>query len=243
MTYFKPYKYEKDYAYLAKRSPLNLSFWFKSRFLPITIFFLSFSVLISQVFFPVFVFATYDDISSPVSNSAAGKISGFQDFSFEELQNSKDVLGESTPEVASDAYFYLTIPKLGIKDALVEVNSPSLSPDKTLGHYAGSSLPGEVGNAFVYGHSVLPWFYNPNNYKTIFSTLDELVAGDEFYITLNGEVMTYKVESKIILKPEKVNPLAEIKPKYLNQSTMVLMTCAPPGTKIYRLMVNAVKVD
>ena len=133
--------------------------------------------------------------------------------------------------------------QLGIKDAVTETNSLSLSPDLSLGHYRGSGLPGEVGNAFIYGHSVLPCFYNPKNYKTIFSTLHQLEIGDEFTIEYNNKTYTYKVEQKKILKPDEVDPLAGYKPKYLNESTVTLMTCSPPGTKINRLLVNAVLVD
>jgi sortase A len=142
-----------------------------------------------------------------------------------------------TPE-----YFYLSIPKLGIKNALVEANSDNLNPVNSIGHYPGTELPGERGNAFIFGHSVLPWFFNPKNYKTIFSTLPELEINDEIIITINGKELTYTVESKEELPPDKVQPLGEIKPAYLNESTIVLMTCSPPGTKLKRLLVNAVLV-
>ena len=48
------------------------------------------------------------------------------------------------------------------------------------------------------------------------------------------------VETKEIKKPDEVNPIANYKPKYLNESTITLMTCDPPGTKINRLMINAI---
>jgi len=140
-------------------------------------------------------------------------------------------------------YFYLTIPKLKIKDALVETEAKTLNPDDSLGHYPGTSLPGENGNSFIFGHSVLPWFFNSNNYKTIFSTLGKLEPGDEFYINYNNSEYTYVVESTEELSPDDVDPLATIKPKYLNESTVVLMTCSPPGTKLRRLLVNAILVD
>ena len=159
------------------------------------------------------------------------------------VKGSADEQEPKAPEITNAPdYFYITVPKLGIENAKIETNAKDLNPDTALGHYPGTALPGEVGNAFVFGHSVLPWFYNAKNYKTIFSTLDRLQTGDEFYVTYNNQELTYKVESKEELKPDKVNPLGEIKPKYLNESTMQLMTCSPAGTKLKRLLINAVLV-
>ncbi len=78
---------------------------------------------------------------------------------------------------------------------------------------------------------------------SIFSTLHQLEIGDEFTIEYNNKTYTYKVEQKKTLKPNEVNPLGGYKPKYLNESTVTLMTCSPPGTKIKRLLVNAVLVE
>jgi LPXTG-site transpeptidase (sortase) family protein len=141
-----------------------------------------------------------------------------------------------------DKYFYLSIPKLKIDNATVEINSPSLTPDRSLGHYKGSSIPGQLGNSFIYGHSVLPWFYNPKNYLTIFSTLDKLDPGDTFNITYKEKTYTYKVVYTEVLPPSQVDPLAEFRPKQLNESTLTLMTCWPAGMKSKRLMVRALLV-
>jgi len=114
---------------------------------------------------------------------------------------------------------------------LVKSEFDGPSPDEFLGHYKGSALPGEPGNAFIYGHSVLPWFFNPKNYKTIFSTLGDLEAGDKFSINYKGKEMIYEVKEKETLFPNEVNPLEIWRPKYLNESTVTLMTCWPAGTK------------
>jgi LPXTG-site transpeptidase (sortase) family protein len=92
-------------------------------------------------------------------------------------------------------------------------------------------------------YSVLPWFYNPRNYKTIFSTLENLKTGDKIFIKYNNKEYEYKVEDKSVKLPDEVNPLAEYKARYLNESTITLMTCVPAGTKLRRLLVNAVNVN
>ena len=193
----------------------------------------------TQVLLPLVAFSTQDKIARPVESTVLGVASGFREFEFSELENKQ---GTTTAANVPD-YYYLTIPKLGIKKAKVDTDPPDLNPEDALGHYVGSAFPGDNGNTFIYGHSVLPAFYNPNNFKTIFSTLDRLEVGDEFTIEYNNKELTYKIEQKKELKPEDVKPLEGFKPAYLNESTATLMTCSPAGTKIKRLLVNATLVD
>lgn len=246
LPYFKPYKYVKDESYDPFYTSVSSSFVVRSRAYPVAFLALGVFVLLTQIVIPLISFKTMDKIAKPVESSVLGIASGFGDFEFEELDENVGVTTyKSLPNMVRDnvpQFFYLSIPKLGIDRALVETNAPTLKPDEALGHYKGSTLPGEVGNAFIYGHSVLPIFYNPKNYKTIFSTLGRLAEGDMFTIEYNNKKMTYIVDERLVLKPEQVNPIADVKPKYLNESTVTLMTCDPPGTKINRLLINATLV-
>ncbi len=240
--------YIKDEGFDPIYNEVSKGFYAKTRILPSLLFFAGMFVFTVQVVLPVLVFKTSNESIQLMDNATIlGRAAGFYEFEFNELNESKEsafanVLGaEDNPNVPE--HFYLTIPKLKIENAVVETNAKTLNPDVSLGHYPGTALPGETGNAFIYGHSVLPWFFNANNYKTIFSTLGRLEPGDEFYITYNNRDYTYVVESTEEVAPDDVNPLADIKPKYLNESTVVLMTCSPPGTKLRRLLVNAMLVD
>ena len=249
--------YLKDESFDPIYKEISKGFYAKSRVLPITLVFTGILVLVTQVFMPILVFKTQNESPYLVSNATVlGRAAGFYTFEFSELEPEQSITYETTeylPQKNTQIkglrntnipdFFYITIPKLKIKDALVETNADSLDPTHALGHYPGTSLPGENGNSFVFGHSVLPWFFNPSNYKTIFSTLNKLDKNDKFYINFNNTKYTYIVESKEVLSPKDVKPLAEIKPKYLNDSTMVLMTCSPAGTKLKRLLVNAVLID
>jgi len=237
MPKFTPKIYVKDESFDPIYRSRDIHFYARAHMLPTFLMGLGALVLITQVIFPLMFFTTNNKITKPVSSSVLGIASGFRDFKFNELQEESQSKQQASNVPTN---FYMTIPKLGIKDAVVETNSLNLSPDNSLGHYNGSSLPGEVGNAFIYGHSVLPWFYNPNNYKTIFSTIDKLSTGDEILVKYNNKTYTYKVENQNVLAVDDVKPLAEIKPGYLNDSTLVLMTCWPAGTKSKRLLVSAV---
>lgn len=59
---------------------------------------------------------------------------------------------------ASYDQFSLTIPRLKIEKAGVDVDSNDLSIG--LVHLPGSALPGEKGNVFISGHSVLSQFFS-----------------------------------------------------------------------------------
>ena len=242
MEIFTPRKYIKDASFDPIYNPVNKKFLAHARIIPALIVTSGIVVLITQVIAPLVFFKTADEITKPVANSVLGTATGFSNFEYKEL-GSPNLTNTSAPPPNNaniPQFFYLSVPKLGIKDALVETNSTNLAPDTSLGHYRGSDLPGQAGNAFIYGHSVLPWLYNPRNYKTIFSTLNTLKPGDEIFIKYNNVEYKYVVETKEIKKPDEVNPIANYKPKYLNESTITLMTCDPPGTKINRLMINAI---
>ena len=215
----------------------------KNRTIPAMLFVIGMIILLTQVGIPLFFIKNFERTPKEVDSSVLGIATGFNEFEFKELVPTKYAKETDYSTTNVPKFFYLTIPKLNIENAVVETNSLNLSPEDKLGHYNGSSLPGEEGNAFIYGHSVLPWFYNPKNYKTIFSTLGELETGDKIIITYNNVDYTYTVEFSEVKKPKDINPLADYKPEYLNEDTITLMTCWPAGTKSKRYMVRAVNLD
>ncbi|EKE00047.1 MAG: hypothetical protein ACD_22C00100G0011 [uncultured bacterium] len=247
MPNFKPSVYIKDESFDPFYKSVNWVFLLRTRVLPFSFLLLGLFVFVTQVVVPVYFFKAYDEIPSPITHTVLATEVGFNTFEFTELTqtipvdtldniNTDDVISRpaNVPE-----YFYLSIPALKIKNALVETNPTDLDPDKALGRYTGTSLPGEAGTMFIYGHSVLPMFYNPRNYKAIFSTLDTLKQGDEVNIMYNNVEYSYKVDGKILQAPEQVDPKAQLKPGHLNESSLVLMTCYPAGTKAKRLLITA----
>jgi LPXTG-site transpeptidase (sortase) family protein len=244
MPIFKRKVYIKDERFDPIYNAVNLDFYVRSRILPGIFTSLGILILGTQVIIPLIFFKTHEKVTPEVASSVLGIATGFNEFEFRELTPIQKDLTETNEikEVIANIpkYFYVTVPKLGIKNAVVETNSKELSPKDRLGHYNNSAIPGTQGNAFIYGHSVLPWFYNPKNYKTIFSTLDKLKTGDEIIVSFNNVEYTYKIEYSEIQKPQDVNPLGEYKPPYLNAKTLTLMTCWPAGTKSKRYMVRAI---
>jgi sortase A len=129
--------------------------------------------------------------------------------------------------------YTLSIPKLKIQDALVTISGDDL--DTSLVHYGGTALPGEYGNTVIFGHSTLPQFYNPKNFKTIFSMLPSLKVGDEIDVTYDGISYTYVVYDMTVSEPSDLSALAQ----RFDDSYLTLITCVPPGTWWQRLHVFA----
>lgn len=135
--------------------------------------------------------------------------------------------------VSTVTAYTLSIPKLHITDALVRISGNDLN--KSLIHYGGTGLPGEYGTAVIFGHSVLPQFYNPANYKSIFSTLPTLKNGDEIIVRFDDVSYRYIVYEMIVTEANDLTPLAQ----RFDDSYVTLITCVPPGTYWKRLNVRA----
>lgn len=132
-------------------------------------------------------------------------------------------------------YYTISIPKLKIVDAQVAIGGEDLS--KSIIQYPGTALPGKRGNAAIFGHSILPLFYNPKNYISIFSLLPSLKEGDEIFINYDGISFTYRVESFFEVMPTDIQVLDQD----TSDSFLTLVTCVPPGdpSKPKRLIVRA----
>jgi|SRR3989344_1690791 len=128
--------------------------------------------------------------------------------------------------------FYLTIPKLKIEKAHVLVDT--LVFTNNLSHFPGSALPGDIGNSFITGHSILPQFNNPKDYNAIFTKLPTLEVGDEIFVEVLGKTLKYVVQYSKVIDPKDISVLAPISAKGRN---LTLMTCVPPGLSTKRLVV------
>lgn len=133
------------------------------------------------------------------------------------------------------SFYTISIPKLRIQNATVAIGGEELS--EHLIQYPGTALPGKFGNAVIFGHSVLPIFYNPENYLSIFSLLPTLKKGDEISISYDGVTYRYEVESMFEVSPTDIQVLDQDK----SDSFLTLVTCVPPGDprKPRRLIVRA----
>ncbi len=128
---------------------------------------------------------------------------------------------------------YIEIEKLGIYLPVYHGTEESVL-QVGIGHIAGSSLPvgGKGTHTILSGHTGLPS-------SKLFSNIDQLEKGDTFELHIAGEVLTYKIESTVVLLPEKaekqtIDPQTDI---------CTLMTCTPYGVNSHRLLVRGVRID
>jgi sortase A len=120
-------------------------------------------------------------------------------------------------------YFTISIPALKIENATVTIGGEDLN--ESLIQYPGTALPGRPGNTAIFGHSILPIFYNPKNYISMFSLLPTLKKGDEINIEYDGVSYVYKVENMFEVMPTDIQVLDQD----YSDSFVTLVTCVPPG--------------
>lgn len=120
-------------------------------------------------------------------------------------------------------YYTISIPKIKITNATVAIGGEDLS--EALIQYPGTALPGKRGNSAIFGHSILPIFYNPKNYLAIFSLLPSLKKGDEIFVNYDGIDYKYMVEAMFEVAPTDIQVLDQD----ASDSFLTLVTCVPPG--------------
>jgi len=127
----------------------------------------------------------------------------------------------------------IQIPKIDLARVVVQGVSKS-DLKKGPGHYGGTALPGQPGNAAIAGHRT--------TYGAPFNRIDELVPGDEIVTTTPQGQFTYKVRAApdgtgrgwFTVKPSGVLVLA---PTQTNQLT--LTACHPKYSARQRIVVVA----
>lgn len=103
-------------------------------------------------------------------------------------------------------------------------------------HYGETSLPGQIGNNVIVGHSSNN-FFNAGKYKFAFVLIDRLEVGDTFVLHFEGKRYIYKVYNKQVVAP---NDFSLIQPT--TKPVTTLITCTPPGTSWKRLIVQAEQI-
>ncbi len=104
---------------------------------------------------------------------------------------------------------------------------------KGVGHLYGSSLPvgGSGTHAVLTAHAGLPE-------AELFTHLNRMRAGDDFWVDTYGRSMHYRVSGVETVDP---NDLAQLGPQP-GRDMVTLVTCAPVGVNNYRLLVHAERV-
>ncbi|MDA3974039.1 class C sortase [Enterococcus thailandicus] len=124
------------------------------------------------------------------------------------------------------------IPKINVSLPIFDqTNELFLEKGATL--LQGTSYPigGKSTHAVITGHSGLPE-------KKLFTDLEKLKIGDQFYIETLGKKLAYEVSQLTIVLPTDVDALA-IKEK---EDLVTLLTCTPYGINTHRLLVTSKRI-
>ena len=134
--------------------------------------------------------------------------------------------GATTPAPpAGTPLGYLAIPRIGLDDVIVEgVAAAQLRGGP--GHYPGTALPGQAGNAAVAGHRT--------TYAAPFSQLQALQVGDPVYVLTGQGRFRYSVVSTRAVAPTDVAVLDQTP-----SAQLTLTTCNPRYSASQRLVVVA----
>ncbi len=103
-------------------------------------------------------------------------------------------------------------------------------------HFPGTALPGQLGNAYYFGHSSdYPW--SGGHYKTVFALLPKISTGAEIRITdSQGNLFTYVVTETKVVAPSDVSVLDQGN----NQKKILsIQTSYPVGTALRRFVAIA----
>ena len=103
--------------------------------------------------------------------------------------------------------------------------------EKGPGHYEGTPLPGEEGNAGIAGHRT--------TYLAPFNRLDELGEGDRIIVSyINGSRFTYEYAETHIVTPDRTDVL-----EYKFDNRLTLTACHPKYSAAERIVVAATLLD
>lgn len=139
----------------------------------------------------------------------------------------KDINGEN------QVLGYIVIPKIDVNLPIYSGTGESVLK-KGVGHMEQTSYPlgGESTHCVLTGHRGLPS-------ATLFTDLDKLDIGDEFYLHVMDEVLAYRVDKISVIEPEESGFLDIIE----GEDYCTLVTCTPYAINSHRLLIRGVRTE
>lgn len=128
---------------------------------------------------------------------------------------------------------YIVIPKIDVNLPIFSGTSQDVLV-KGVGHMENSSYPlgGISTHCILTGHRGLPS-------AVLFTDLDKLAIGDEFYLHILDEVLAYKVDKIKVVAPNDGSDLPIVEGRDL----CTLVTCTPYAINSHRLLVRGTRVE
>lgn len=127
---------------------------------------------------------------------------------------------------------YVEIPKIDVYLPIYHGTSEEVL-EEGAGHLEMTALPigGENRHPVISAHRGLPS-------AELFTRLDEMETGDEFYIHVLDETLAYEVDQIEVILPEELSLLQPEEDRDL----LTLLTCTPYAVNTHRLLVRGTRV-
>lgn len=127
---------------------------------------------------------------------------------------------------------YIEIPKIDVSLPIYHGTSEE-ALEKGAGHLDVTALPigGEGNHSVISAHRGLPS-------AELFTRLDEMEKGDEFYIHVLDKTLAYEVDQIEVILPEE---LALLQPED-GKDLVTLLTCTPYAVNTHRLLVRGTRI-
>lgn len=174
-----------------------------------------------------------ETIISPLASTFPGVVRAAETDSYSPAKWFVGPTPSISPVITDLKIYTITIPKIHIKSATVEIDGKDLK--KTLVAWPTSVPPGTFGNNIIFGHSELPQFASPGNYSGIFTEIMSLDDGDEIYLDYDQVRYRYLVVDKKVVEPTDLSVLEQ----RFDAGYVTLITCVPPGTIWKRGVIRA----
>ncbi len=135
----------------------------------------------------------------------------------------------------------LHIPSLNINAPIIfgiEKNEATFQKALANGvvHYPGTALPGQIGNAYIFGHSS-DYAWSVGDYKTIFALLPRIEIGARIEVTdFVGRSLIFTVTETKVIKKDDLSVLSQ---NTSGKKILTLQTSYPVGTALQRFIVIA----
>lgn len=122
----------------------------------------------------------------------------------------------------------ISIPQINVELPIYHGTGPEVL-QKGVGHLQNTSFPvgGEGTHAVLSGHRGLPE-------ARLFSDLDEMEIGDQFYIKILNQTLAYKVDQIQVVEPHQTQALQPVE----GEDYVTLVTCTPYAVNTHRLLVR-----
>ncbi len=132
---------------------------------------------------------------------------------------------------------YITIPKIDLKLAICHGTAEEVL-QSGVGHLQGTKLPigGESNHSVLAAHRGLPS-------ARLFTDIDQLEAGDRFYIKVLDVTLAYEVDRILpMVDKDDAETLKEALQIQPGEDQVTLFTCTPYGVNSHRLLVRGSRI-